>query len=110
MSPVPAGFEAIRHSSGVLDGNQLQAASAAVTVGVSGGQTLVTKGPAELNGCYIYDAQEAAWAAVEAAHAGCWIQGNYAVTACFWSALVTWMLRGLAASWTGMVSVSTPAA
>ena len=33
-----------------------------------------------------------------------------AVTACFWSLLVTWMLRGLAASWTGMVRVSTPAA
>ncbi len=36
--------------------------------------------------------------------------GNYAVTACFWSLLVIWMLRGLAASWTGMVRVSTPAA
>ena len=36
--------------------------------------------------------------------------GHYAVTACFWSLLVTWMLRGLAASWTGMVRVSTPAA
>jgi hypothetical protein len=36
--------------------------------------------------------------------------GNYAVTACFWSLLVICMLRGLAASWTGMVRVSTPAA
>ena len=36
--------------------------------------------------------------------------GDYAVTACFWSLLVIWMLRGLAASWTGMVRVSTPAA
>jgi hypothetical protein len=45
-----------------------------------------------------------------AAHAGICGQGNYAVTACFWSLLVTWMLRGLAASWTGMVRVSTPAA
>ena len=36
--------------------------------------------------------------------------GSYAVTACFWSRLVTWMLRGLAASWTGMARVSTPAA
>ena len=33
-----------------------------------------------------------------------------AVTACLRSLLVTWMLRGLAASWTGMVRVSTPAA
>ena len=37
-------------------------------------------------------------------------QDGYAVTACFWSLLVTSMLRGLAASWTGMVRVSTPAA
>ena len=36
--------------------------------------------------------------------------GGYAVTACLLSLLVTWMLRGLAASWTGMVRVSTPAA
>jgi hypothetical protein len=36
--------------------------------------------------------------------------GDYAVTACLLSLLVTWMLRGLAASRTGMVSVSTPAA
>jgi hypothetical protein len=35
---------------------------------------------------------------------------GYAVTACLVSLLVTWMLRGLAFSWTGMVSVSTPAA
>ena len=35
---------------------------------------------------------------------------GYALTACFWSLLVTWMLRGLAASRTGMVSVSTPTA
>jgi hypothetical protein len=33
-----------------------------------------------------------------------------AVTACLASLLVTWMLRGLAASRTGMVRVSTPAA
>ena len=33
-----------------------------------------------------------------------------AVTACLRSLLVTWMLRGLAASWTGMVRVRTPAA
>jgi hypothetical protein len=49
------------------------------------------------------------WAA-RAAHAGDAGVGNYAVTACFWSWLVTWMLRGLAASCTGMVRVSTPAA
>jgi len=45
-----------------------------------------------------------------AAHAGLLRSGYYAVTACFWSLLVTWMLRGLAASRTGMVRVSTPAA
>jgi hypothetical protein len=33
-----------------------------------------------------------------------------AVTACLVSLLVTWILRGLAASWTGTVRVSTPAA
>lgn len=57
---VTAEFIAIRNSSGVLDGNQLQAAKAAVTVRVSGGQTQVTEGPAvdagtEVNGYYIYD-------------------------------------------------------
>ena len=56
-----AEFVAIRESSGVLDGNQLQAASAAATVRVNGGQTQVTGGPpveagAEVNGYYIYDA------------------------------------------------------
>ncbi len=35
---------------------------------------------------------------------------GYAVTACLRSLLLTWMLRGLAASRTGMVRVSTPAA
>ena len=58
---VTAEFIAIGKSSGVLDGNQLQAASGAVTVRVNGGQTQVTDGPpvdagAELNGYYIYDA------------------------------------------------------
>ena len=58
---ITAEFEAIRRYPGVLDGNQLQAASAATTVRVSDGQTLVTEGPAvrpgtELNGYYIYDA------------------------------------------------------
>ena len=43
-------------------------------------------------------------------HAGDAGAVNYAVTACFWSLLVTWMLRGLAASRTGMVRVRTPAA
>ena len=52
-----------------------------------------------------------AWAACcRAVHAGMLWPGDYAVTACFWSLLVTWMLRGLAASWTGMVRVSTPEA
>ena len=60
---ITAEFEAIRQSPGVLDGNQLQAASAATTVRVSRGQTLVTEGPAveagtELNGYYIYDAPD----------------------------------------------------
>jgi hypothetical protein len=58
---VTAEFIAIGKSSGVLDGNQLQAASGAVTVRVNGGQTQVTDGTpvdagAELNGYYIYDA------------------------------------------------------
>jgi hypothetical protein len=58
---VTAEFIAIRNSPGVLDGNQLQAANAAVTVRVNGGQMQVTEGPAvdagtELNGYYIYDA------------------------------------------------------
>ena len=60
---VTAGFIAIRNSPGVLDGNQLRAANAAVTVRVSGRQTQVTEGPAvdagaELNGYYIYDAPD----------------------------------------------------
>ena len=60
---ITAEFEAIRQSPGVLDGNQLRAGSAGVTVRVSGGQTLVTEGPAveagtELNGYYIYDAPD----------------------------------------------------
>lgn len=60
---VRAEFEAIRRSPGVLDGNQLQAASGAATVRVSGGQKLVTEGPpvgagTELNGYYIYDAPD----------------------------------------------------
>ena len=58
---VTAEFEAIRRSSGVLDGNQLQAASTAATVRVEDGQPQVTKGPAveagsELDGYYVYDA------------------------------------------------------
>lgn len=60
---VTAEFVAIRTSSGVLDGNQFEAASAAATVRVNGGQTLVTEGPAveagtEVNGYYIYDAPD----------------------------------------------------
>ncbi len=60
---ITAEFVAVRKSSGVLDGNQLDAAGAARTVRVSGGQTLVTEGPAvdtgaEVNGYYIYDAPD----------------------------------------------------
>jgi hypothetical protein len=58
---VTGEFEAIRQSAGVLDGNQLQAASEAATVRVTDGQTQVTKGSAveagsELDGYYVYDA------------------------------------------------------
>ena len=60
---VTAEFIAIRQSPGVLDGNQLQAANAAATVRVNGGQTQVTEGPpveagAEVSGYYIYDAPD----------------------------------------------------
>ena len=60
---VTAEFIAIRESSGVLDGNQLQAANAAATVRVNGGRAQVTKGPpveagAEVNGYYVYDAPD----------------------------------------------------
>jgi hypothetical protein len=60
---ITAEFVAVRKSPGVLDGNQLQAANAAVTVRVSGGQTQVTDGPpveagAEVKGYYIYDAPD----------------------------------------------------
>ena len=60
---VTGEFEAIRRSAGVLDGNQLQAASAAATVRVKDGQTQVTRGPAvqggsELDGYYVYDAPD----------------------------------------------------
>jgi hypothetical protein len=60
---VTAEFIAIRKSSGVLDGNQLQPAATAVTVRVNGGRTQVSEGPAvnagaELNGYYIYDAPD----------------------------------------------------
>jgi len=58
---VTAEFEAIRRSPGVLDGNQLQAASKAATVRLKNGTTQVAAGPAvevgnELDGYYIYDA------------------------------------------------------
>src|SRR5213592_3392372 len=42
---VRAEFEAIRQSAGVLDSNQLQAASTAAIVRVDGGQTQVTESP-----------------------------------------------------------------
>lgn len=54
-------FIAIRNSPGVLDANQLQAASEAATVRVKDGQAQVTAGAAveagnELDGYYVYDA------------------------------------------------------
>ena len=57
---VNAEFIAIGNSPGVLDGNQLQAASTAVTVRVSGDQPQVTQGPAveagaEVSGYYVYE-------------------------------------------------------
>jgi hypothetical protein len=60
---VTGEFEAIRQSPGVLDGNQLQAASEAATVHVKDGQTQVTREPAveagsELDGYYVYDAPD----------------------------------------------------
>jgi hypothetical protein len=69
---VTSEFEAVRRSPGVLDGNQLQAASTAATVRVSGGQTLVAEGPAveagtELDGYYIYEAPDLAAAIAFAA-------------------------------------------
>ena len=56
-------FIALRKSDGVLDGDQLLAASEAATVRVEGGQTRVTDGPAvdegaALNGYYVYDAPD----------------------------------------------------
>ena len=58
---ITAEFIAIGKSSGVLDGNQLEAPSSASTVQVNDGQTIVSAGPAvadgaELSGYYIYDA------------------------------------------------------
>lgn len=60
---VTAEFMAIRKASGVLDGNQLQAASSAVTVRVNDGKTQVTEGSpvatgTELDGYYIFDGQD----------------------------------------------------
>jgi hypothetical protein len=60
---VTAEFEAIGRSPGVLDANQLQAASQAVTVRVDSGETKVSEGIAvaagtEVNGYYIYDAPD----------------------------------------------------
>jgi len=60
---VTAEFMEIRRSSGVLDGNQLQAAGTAATVRVDDGQPGVIEGPAvapgsELDGYYLYDAAD----------------------------------------------------
>ena len=70
-----AEFEAIRQTSGVHDGNQLQAASTAATVRVDGGQTQVTEGPAveagtQLDSHYIYDAPDLDAAVALAARPG----------------------------------------
>jgi hypothetical protein len=56
-------FIALRKSDGVLDGNQLVAASEAATVRMHGGQAQVTTGPAvdevaALNGYYVCDAPD----------------------------------------------------
>jgi hypothetical protein len=69
---VTTEFEAIRRASGVLDGNQLQAAGTAATVRMDGGQARVIKGPAveagsELDGYYVYDAPDLDAAAAFAA-------------------------------------------
>jgi hypothetical protein len=58
---VTAEFEEISRSPGVLDGNQLQAASTAATLRLDGGRPSVSEGPAvaagsELDGYYLYDA------------------------------------------------------
>jgi hypothetical protein len=60
---ITAEFIAIRTSSGVLDGNQLEATSSASTVRVNDGQTIVSEGAAvaegaELSGYYIYEAPD----------------------------------------------------
>jgi hypothetical protein len=60
---ITAEFIAIRKSSGVLDGNQLEAPGTASTVRVDDGETIVSEGPAvadgvELGGYYIYDAPD----------------------------------------------------
>jgi hypothetical protein len=60
---ITAEFQAIRKLSGVLDGNQLEAAGTGKTVRVNNGQTLVNEGPAvddgaAINGYYILDAPD----------------------------------------------------
>jgi len=56
-------FQTVRTLPGVLDGNQLEAPDSAKTVRVSGGQTLVSDGPAvddvaAISGYYILDAPD----------------------------------------------------
>lgn len=63
QAAITAEFQAVRNLPGVLDGNQLEAARTAKTVGVNDGQTLVSEGPAvdasaALDGYYIYDAPD----------------------------------------------------
>ena len=60
---VTAEFQEVRRSAGVLDGNQLQAASTAVTLRVAEGEPRFDEGPAvpagdELDGYYLYDAAD----------------------------------------------------
>ncbi len=57
---VTSEFIAFRQSPGVVDGNQLQAATQAATVRVTDGQTQVSPGSAaeagsELDGYYVYE-------------------------------------------------------
>jgi hypothetical protein len=60
---ITAEFQAVRKLPGVLDGNQLRAASTARTVQINDGKTLVDEGSAveaaaALDGYYIFDAPD----------------------------------------------------
>ncbi len=63
QTEVSAEFEAIGRLAGVLDGNQLQPVSTAVTVRVDDGEPAVRPGPAvdsgdALDGYYLYEAPD----------------------------------------------------